>query len=256
MSTFDLDIIIPVYNEGPNIGRVLDLLAREVRGRFRVLICYDKEDDNTLPALAPFETTLAIVRVKNPSRGPHSAIMAGFRASRADGAVVYPADDDLNAGQLNEMLDMLRSGHEIVCASRFIAGGSMVGCPWLKATLVRVAAFTLHHFARVPTRDATNGFRMFSRRVIRDIEVESSEGFTYAIELLVKAHRLGWGIGEIPAQWRERGKGQGSSRFKVLGWVPAYLRWYSYAFATTFLRLGPATVPLRTEVRHAEEGIR
>ena len=44
-------------------------------------------------------------------------------------------------------------------------GGDMVGCPLLKAMLVRSANFTLHHLARVPTRDASNGFRLFSRRV-------------------------------------------------------------------------------------------
>ena len=42
----------------------------------------------------------------------------------------------------------------------------MVGCPWLKAMLVRGGNFTLHHLARLPTRDATNGFRLFSRRVV------------------------------------------------------------------------------------------
>jgi hypothetical protein len=115
-------------------------------------------------------------------------------------------------------------------------GGSMVDCPWLKAILVRGAGFTLYHLARLPTHDASNGFRLFSRRVIRTIPVESSQGFCYSIELLVKAHRLGWKIGEVPARWRERTRG--ASRFRVVKWLPAYLRWYFYAFATTWLRRG------------------
>jgi dolichol-phosphate mannosyltransferase len=32
-----------------------------------------------------------------------------------------------------------------------------------------------------------------------------------------------------------------------LKWLPAYLRWYRYAFATTFLRRSPATVALKTQ---------
>ena len=98
--------------------------------------------------------------------------------------------------------------------------------------------------ARVPTHDASNGFRMFSRRAIETIAVESDAGFCYSIELLVKAHRLGWTIGEVPARWFERAHGQ--SRFRVLRWLPAYLRWYRYAFATTFLRRGADTVPMKT----------
>ena len=116
----------------------------------------------------------------------------------------------------------------------------MVGCPLLKAALVRAANFTLRHFARLPTTDASNGFRLFSRRVIDHVAVESDQGFCYSIELLVKAHRLGWRIGEVPVRWFERRHGE--SRFRVLKWLPAYLRWYAYAFATTFLRRKASTV--------------
>ena len=97
--------------------------------------------------------------------------------------------------------------------------------------------------ARVPTHDASNGFRMFSRRVVDEIAVESDSGFCYSIELLVKCHRLGWRIGEVPAQWFERK--HGTSRFRVLNWLPAYLRWYRYAFATTYLARPPQTVAMK-----------
>jgi hypothetical protein len=108
--------------------------------------------------------------------------------------------------------------------------------------LVRSAALTLHYVARLPTKDPTSGFRLFSRRVIERIAIESDQGFCYSIELLVKAHRLGWRIGEVPALWFERKHGQ--SRFRVLKWLPAYLRWYVYAFATTYLRRPPSSVTL------------
>jgi hypothetical protein len=79
--------------------------------------------------------------------------------------------------------------------------------------------------------------------VIECIQIESHEGFCYSIELLVKAHRLGWKVADVPVSWFERQHGQ--SRFRVLKWLPAYLRWYVYAFATTVLRRGPASVALR-----------
>ena len=68
-------------------------------------------------------------------------------------------------------------------------------------------------------------------------------GFAYSIELLVKAHRLGWRIGEVPAAWLERRAGK--SRFQVLKWVPQYLKWFCYAFATTCFFRGPQTVKLK-----------
>jgi hypothetical protein len=172
--------------------------------------------------------------------------MAGFAASTAPLIVVYPADDDFNPGILDRMVVLAQQGCDVVCASRFIPGGTMQGCPWLKATLVRSAAFTLHHLARLPVHDPTSGFRLFSRRVIENLQVESDQGFTYSLELLVKAHRLGWRIGEVPALWFERE--HGTSRFRVLKWLPAYLRWYGYAFATTFLRRPPESVARKPQI--------
>ena len=120
----------------------------------------------------------------------------------------------------------------------------MEDCPLLKAMLVRSSAWFMYHVARVPTRDSSNGLRLFSRRVLDQVPVESI-GFAYSIELLVKVHRLGWPIAETPFLWHERKAGQ--SRFRTLGWLPAYLRWLVYALGTTFLRRGPDTVRVRPE---------
>jgi dolichol-phosphate mannosyltransferase len=241
-----LDIVIPVYNESRNILATLESFAREVKTPARILICYDLPEDDTLPMVRdnPHACVgIQIEFVRNHGRGAHSAVMAGFAASTAEFVVVFPADDHFNAGILDPMVAMAREGHDIVCASRFMPGGNMQHCPWLKAALVRTAAFLLHRAARLPTHDPTSGFRLFSRRVIERIAVESDEGFCYSIELLVKAHRLGWRIGEIPAVWFERQ--YGASRFKVLKWLPAYLRWFRYAFATTWLRRPPGTVVMK-----------
>ena len=246
-STTRLDIVIPVYNEGKNILATLADLRRQVRTPSRVLICYDRPDDDTLPAIKANPGAVEGMRIDfvlNRWSGVHGAVMSGFAASEAPFVLVYPADDDFNGVIVDAMVSKAVAGADIVCASRFMPGGRMVGCPWLKAVLVRAAGFTLHHVARLPTHDASNGFRLFSRRLIKSVEVESSRGWCFSIELLVKCHRLGWTVAEVPAQWFERK--QGESRFRVLGWLPDYLRWYRYAFATTFLRLPANSVKLRS----------
>ena len=244
--TPELDIVIPVYNEGRNIVATLAALARALATPARVLICYDHAEDDTLPAIRDnpqAHTGLAVELVRNAGRGAHGAVMTGFATSTAPFILMYAADDDTNAPMLDHMVALARDGCDIVCASRFMPGGAMVGCPPLKAALVRSANFTLRHLARLPSTDASNGFRLFSRRVIDRIAVESDQGFCYSIELLVKAHRLGWKIADVPVRWFERRHGE--SRFRVLRWLPAYLRWYGYAFATTFLRRPPETVAMK-----------
>ena len=239
-----LDIIVPVYNEGRPFLRVLEALKREVKSPFRVVVCYDREDDTTLVALKEWPGNGFEIRtVRNEGRGAHGAVMTGLRTSRAPAMIFLPADDDYNAGLIDRMVAEFQAGADLVCASRFMPGGTMKGCPWLKAVLVRVANFTLYHAARLPTRDATNGFRLFSRRVVDRVRIESNAGFAFSLEYLVKCHRLGWRVREIPAGWYEREHGE--SRFRVLRWLPEYLRWYAYAFVTTYFRLGPETVPLR-----------
>lgn len=242
-----LDVIIPVYNEGANILPTLQAFNREVNTPLRVLICYDREDDNTLAAIQNNRDALgalAIEFVHNRKRGAHGAVLSGFAASVAPFVLVAMADDDYNAGIIDTMVGRAAAGCDVVCASRFMPGGSMTGCPWVKAILVRLGNFTLHHLGRLPVHDATNGFRLFARRVVEEILIESDQGFCYSIELVVKCHRLGWRIGEVPARWRERTRG--ASRFRIMKWLPAYLRWYGYAFATTYLRRPPSSVGLKT----------
>ena len=244
--TSQLDIVIPVYNEGHIILATLAELRRQVTTPSRILICYDRPDDDTLSTITAHPDRvegLSIEFIHNRSPGAHGAVMSGFAASRAPFVLMFPADDDFNAGIIDAMVAKATQGVDVVCASRFSPGGCMVGCRWLKAVLVRTAAFTLFYVARLPTRDATNGFRLFSRRVIERIEIESDTGFCYSLEMLVKSHRLGWPVADVPAKWFERK--QGAGRFQVLKWVPAYLRWYLYAFATTFLRLPASSVKQR-----------
>jgi dolichol-phosphate mannosyltransferase len=242
--TPELDIVIPVYNEGANILPVLESFKQHVKTACRVLICYDQESDNTLPVVRAFsQEAYPVDLVKNRGRGALGAVLTGFEESTAPAVLMYPADDDYNAPRIDPMVEKFRQGCDIVAASRFMPGGCMKGCPWLKAVLVRSSAFVLHYLARLPTRDPSNGLRIFSRRTLDTIPIESTVGFAYSIELLVKVHRLGWPIGEVPAAWLERRSGK--SRFQVLKWIPQYLKWFLYAFATTWCFRGPRSVVLR-----------
>jgi len=241
-----LDIIVPVYNEAANIVATLRALAENVKTPNRILICYDHEDDDTLPAIRQNRQSfpnLVIDFARNRGTGVHGAVMTGFADSKAPFVLVFPADDDFNAHVIDSMVAKGQTGYDIVCASRFMAGGGMHGCPWLKAALVRAGNFTLYHLARLPTHDSSNGFRLFSRQVIEQINIESQQGFTFSLEMLVKCHRLGWRIAEVPVRWFQRVNGR--SRFQVMKWLPDYLRWYGYAFATTYLRRAGESVPRR-----------
>jgi len=233
-----LDIVMPVYNEGKNIRAVVESLIHSVKTPFRLMICYDFDSDNTLPVVSSLDMggTHCLELVKNKGHGVHGAVLTGLRHSEAPYILVMPADDDYNAPCVDAMVKLMGEGNQIVAPCRFMPGGVFEGCPLLKAIITRMAAWMLYYIARLPTRDATNGFRIFSRKVIEDFEIESEVGFAFSLELLVKAHRHGYRITEYPVHWYERKAGK--SRFSTLNWIPQYLVWLHYALSTTYFKKG------------------
>ena len=164
-NSYPIDLVVPVYNEGKGIKEMLNLLETNVKTRFRVLICYDFEEDTTLEIVNNIHVSYPIVCIKNKGTGPHSAILTGFEESNSECAIVFPGDDIFNQKIIDGMYTQFLNGCEIVVASRFIPGGSMIGCPIVKSILVRMASFSLYQLSSIPVRDASNGFRLFSRKI-------------------------------------------------------------------------------------------
>jgi len=91
-----------------------------------------------------------------------------------------------------------------------------------------MAGLSLYHFARVGTRDATNSFKAYSKAFIEKVGIESDQGFEIGIELVSKARRYRQPVAEIPTIWLDRAFG--ASNFRLVAWLPRYIRWYFYAF--------------------------
>lgn len=74
----ELDIVIPVYNEGGRIASLLDLFHAGIHTPYRVLICYDFEGDDTVTALKDYPRERGeVVFVRNHDPGPHGAVRVG-----------------------------------------------------------------------------------------------------------------------------------------------------------------------------------
>ena len=231
---YNLDIIIPVYNEGENILSVVSHIKKNVKTKYQILICYDNENDNLFEYREEiFGICNDIVLVKNKYIGACGAIKTGLLYSTTDVKIVYPCDDLINGCIIDEMYKKFLEGNEIVAPSRFMKGGSMKNCPIIKEILVRFSSYTLFVLSSIPIEDASNGFRLFSKKIIDTFEIESNLGFAYSLELLVKTERAGYKICQIPSQWNERTVG--SSKFKIFVWLPQYLKWYFYGLQTSWL---------------------
>src|SRR2546428_13576769 len=87
----------------------------------------------------------------------------------------------------------------------------------------RVAGLSPHWLGGLPIHDATSNYRMYSKRLLQRVTIESSGGFELGIELTGKAYALGMRVAEGPTTWRDRTAGQ--SPFPPWKWLPPYLRW-------------------------------
>ena len=229
-------LVVPVYNEGANIAAFCRALKKAPPG-YELLICYDFEGDDTLPALArlPASEQPALLRpvLNTLGRGARYAIEAGMRAAAAPVVVVSMADVSDDLSRLEPMVAGVEGGADVVCASRYMRGGKQIGGPPLKSFLSRAAGVTLRLLSGLPTHDPTNSFKAYSRDFLRRTPIESPAGFALALELTVKAHFGGGRVEEIPSTWTDRTEGQ--SRFRLFSWLPHYLRWYLWALRRRWL---------------------
>jgi dolichol-phosphate mannosyltransferase len=223
-----LDIIIPVYNEDKNIVHLLKKLEDEINCNFRILICYDNDNDTTLKYIKDGDIiTKEILLVKNPSQGPNSAIIEGINSSNAEIILIYMADDFENIKLINKMIDLVDGGNELVIPSRFIPGGRMRGAKKIKKMMTIIGLYLIYYLARIPFKDCTNAFKMFSKNLKDKIKLESTKGFTFALELTTKSYLSNFKIIEIPSIWIETKDRK--SNFKIYKWLPYYIYWLLYS---------------------------
>jgi dolichol-phosphate mannosyltransferase len=226
----ELSIVLPVYNEGEAVVPVLRGLAGGVRTPHELVVVYDFDGDTTVPVVERLRSEIPQLRgLRNDlGRGVLNAMKAGIAGTAAPYVLISMADGSDEPHIVDPMVRLAKDGADVVAASRYMKGGNQVGGPPLKRLMSRVAGLTLHWFARVPTHDPTNNFKLYSRRFLASTTIESTAGFELALELTVKATLQKRRIAEVPTTWRDRTAGQ--SNFKLRKWLPHYLHWYRVAF--------------------------
>ncbi len=257
--TARVSVVVTAYNEGDAIVAFLDRLLESVQLPCEVLVVFDSPDDTTRPFLEDYarRDPRVVPTLNTYGRGPANAIRFGFDQSHADVVVVTMADGSDDPMQIDTLVRLVERGVVVAAASRYMRGGQQIGGPPLKSTLSRAAGLSLHLFARVGTKDATNSFKAYSRPFVQAVGIESATGFEVGIELVAKARRHRQPVAEIATIWLERS--YGASNFKLGKWLPSYLRWYFYAFGAPRALPVPGdalVTPIRPAVAETDPSVR
>src|SRR5579864_4385937 len=175
-----LSLVIPVYNEGENVVPTLRGVVESTRTRpLEVLVVHDFDEDTTVPVVKRLQTELPELRLhKNTlGRGVLNAMKSGLRAARAPYVLITMGDGSDDPSDIDPMYELAQSGADVVAGSRYMRGGHQIGGPLLKRTMSRAAGLSLHWLGGVPVHDATSNFRLYSKRLLNQVTIESVGGF-------------------------------------------------------------------------------
>lgn len=201
-------VVLPTFNEVQNLERVVDGVRQLGHD---VLIVDDGSPDGTGELADRLATADKGIRVLHRERklGLGSAYEAAFRIGLADGAellVEMDADGSHLAKDLDGIVDAARRSGGLAIGSRYIPGGSIEGWPFQRWLLSWGANVYCRLLLGLPTRDCTSGYRCYSRDLLTRIGLDEvvSQGYSFQIEMVWRARRLGFPVVEVPIRFEDR----------------------------------------------------
>ena len=195
-------IIIPAYNEGENIERVVNNLIENFP-QYDYVVINDGSKDNT-EAVCKAKGYNYISHPVN--LGLAGAFQTGMRYAHQrgyDAAVQFDGDGQHNPEHIAEMTAKIAEGYDIVIGSRFVCEKKprsmrMLGNDLIKACIILTTGKTI--------QDTTSGMRLYNKAMI--------EKLAHAVDLgpepdtLALLIRKGAKVAEIQAYMNERIAGE------------------------------------------------
>jgi dolichol-phosphate mannosyltransferase len=206
-------VVVPTYNERVNLPvLVAGALAWD---NVRLLIVDDGSPDGTgelAEELARAHPGRIDVLHRSGRRGLGRAYVDGFtRAISEPVDVVCQMDADLSHDprQLPDLIAVAGAA-DVVIGSRYIPGGAIVNWPRRRELLSRFANVYVRLVTRLGIRDCTSGYRCWRRGTLARLPLQRfiSDGYSFQIETLFTAARLGCRIVEVPITFTERREGE------------------------------------------------
>lgn len=238
-------MVLPTYNERENIEPLLTEL-RSVAPTATIVVIDDQSPDGTGETADVVAQRLGQIEVLHRSSkdGLGSAYRFGFNwvfvradekrsnpmltRSTTDILVTMDADFSHDPKVVPQLIAAIQSGADAVVGSRYVQGGGTVDWPIHRRLLSRWGNWYTGFILGVGVRDCTSGFRAYRLDALRDIKPEttSADGYAFLTELVVRLHRQGKSIAEVPISFVDRKHGSSKmSRHIVFESMQLVTRW-------------------------------
>ena len=115
------------------------------------------------------------------------------------------------------MLTFINS-YEVIIGSRYVDGGGSIGWSRIRKILSKVANIYAKIITKSNIYDMTSGFRIYSRNALEKIEYDQtkSDGYSFQIEMSVRANNQKLKIKEVPIVFNERREGESKMDLKII----------------------------------------
>jgi len=205
----ELSLIVPTYCERQNIATLIERVHQSLSSYSYELIVVDDNSPDGTSELAQSLSKDYRVRVitRIDERGLASAVVEGFKQAKGNILGVIDADLQHPPEIVLELLKKVRSGADVVIASRYVEGGGSEGWSMNRKIISRaskvLAALLLPSIRGI--KDPLSGFFLLRREVIDGVEL-SPTGYKILLEVLVKGKARE--IAEVSYIFSERERGK------------------------------------------------
>lgn len=214
-------VIIPTYNEKENIGQIVpQILEKDLS--IDILIVDDNSPDGTGKIADEMAEENPRMRVlhREKKAGLGTAYKAGFRYALENGYdYVFEMDADFSHDPkyVPDFLEAIKEA-DLVLGSRYISGVNVINWPISRLLLSYYANVYTRWVTGLPVKDATGGFKCFRREVLEKVDLDKvqSEGYSFQIEMSLRAWKKGFKIKEIPIVFWDRRVGQSKMSKKIV----------------------------------------
>jgi dolichol-phosphate mannosyltransferase len=208
-------VVIPCYNEEGNMSPLLCKLEQvfQVQGwkDWGILCINDGSHDGTLDEIAGEQKSFPnIVRLDHPqNRGFAQAVRTATQfllREKAERAIFMDADFTHDPEELPRFSRAFESGVDVIIGSRYVAQGGMVNVALWRRLLSR-AGNLFGQMMGLPVRDATSGYRGFTRKGLEIISATRETDFSIQLEEVLLCRKAGLRFTEVPITLRVRAVG-------------------------------------------------
>ena len=221
MNTDRTLIVVPTYNERENVERLVRELF-EIAPGADVCLLDDASPDGTADLaeeLFGADGRFSVLR-RRGARGYGRSLLDGYRRALDGGyarLVQLDADFSHDPRRIPALVEA-SAGADVVIGSRYCEGGGVENWPLRRRLLSRFANAYVARITGLRVRDATSGFRCYTRRALRTLlgGRAAGEGYAFLVEATYRAHRAGLNIAEAPITFTDRREGQSKMSRKII----------------------------------------